>query len=247
EQGSTGVRSRPTKSSNSTPKDVPEARTSSNSSKSTKVKASLTRSGTPYYCPPGRIAFIAFLIVRLTAVFFSNIADCDEVFNYWEPTHYLQYGYGMQTWEYSPEYAIRSWAYIKLHAIIVCALSESMFYIAALTHLGPRVGRYLIITMLLSAGMWNASTAYLPSTFAMYTTMVAFFYALMPVSTTSGRRAHGTIFWVGLGSLLGWPFSAAVGIPAAFEELVLRNALKKPFERIRRLISGVITSLCIIL
>ncbi|CAG8591433.1 5824_t:CDS:10, partial [Racocetra fulgida] len=120
EQGSTGVRSRATKSSNSTPKDVPEARPirTSNSSKSTKVNASLTRSGTPYYCPPGRIAFIAFLIVRLTAVFFSNIADCDEVFNYWEPTHYLQYGYGMQTWEYSPEYAIRSWAYIKLHAII---------------------------------------------------------------------------------------------------------------------------------
>ncbi|CAG8560880.1 19812_t:CDS:10 [Cetraspora pellucida] len=275
EQGSTAVRSRATRSSNSSPKDVPETRTvrtSSNPSKSTKVNASLTRSGIPYYCPPGRIAFIAFLIVRLTAVFFSNIADCDEVFNYWEPTHYLQYGYGMQTWEYSPEYAIRSWAYIKLHAIIggifglvfnhdkikifyairatfaiVCALSESMFYIAALTYLGPRVGRYLIITMLLSAGMWNASTAYLPSTFAMYTTMVAFFYALMPVSTTSGRRVHRTIFWVGLGSLLGWPFSAALGIPAAFEELVLRNALKKPLERIRRLIFGVITSLCIIL
>lgn len=41
-----------------------------------------------------------------------------QVFNYWEPTHYLQYGYGMQTWEYSPIYAIRSWAYIRLHAIV---------------------------------------------------------------------------------------------------------------------------------
>ncbi|KAF0412292.1 glycosyltransferase family 22 protein [Gigaspora margarita] len=264
EQGSIGLRSRAARSSTSTSKDVPETRTiRTNSSKSTKVNASSTWSGK---------AFIAFLIVRLTAAFFSNIADCDEVFNYWEPTHYLQYGYGMQTWEYSPEYAIRSWAYIKLHAIIggifdfvfnhdkikvfyairvtfavVCALSESMFYIAASSHLGPRVGRYLIIAMLFSAGMWNASTAYLPSTFTMYTTMVAFFYALMPVSTTSGRRVHRTIFWVGLGSLLGWPFSAAVGIPAALEELVLRNALKKPFERIRRLILGVTTSLCIIL
>lgn len=44
--------------------------------------------------------------------------DCDETFNYWEPTHYLSHGYGLQTWEYSPEYGIRSWLYIGLHAVI---------------------------------------------------------------------------------------------------------------------------------
>ena len=31
--------------------------------------------------------------------------------------HYLMYGSGFQTWEYSPEYAIRSYAYILLHVI----------------------------------------------------------------------------------------------------------------------------------
>jgi hypothetical protein len=25
---------------------------------------------------------------------------CTETFNYWEPTHFLMFGYGMQTWEY---------------------------------------------------------------------------------------------------------------------------------------------------
>lgn len=31
----------------------------------------------------------------------SNIVhDCDEVFNYWEPLHYLLYKSGFQTWEY---------------------------------------------------------------------------------------------------------------------------------------------------
>lgn len=31
----------------------------------------------------------------------SNIIhDCDEVFNYWEPLHYLLYKSGFQTWEY---------------------------------------------------------------------------------------------------------------------------------------------------
>lgn len=48
--------------------------------------------------------------------------DCDEVFNYWEPMHYIQYGRGMQTWEYSPEFSIRSWAYILAHSIVAIAL-----------------------------------------------------------------------------------------------------------------------------
>lgn len=66
---------------------------------------------------------------------YSNIQDCDEgtpscsihirrhwfsleplaVYNYWEPLHYLQHGSGFQTWETSPKYSIRSWAYILLH------------------------------------------------------------------------------------------------------------------------------------
>jgi alpha-1,2-mannosyltransferase len=65
---------------------------------------------------------------------YSNISDCDEgpldfalrcqanhgvhfnlVFNFWEPLHYVLKGYGFQTWEVSPAFAIRSWAYIFLH------------------------------------------------------------------------------------------------------------------------------------
>ena len=38
------------------------------------------------------------------------------VYNYWEPLHFLLYGDGMRTWEYSAKYAIRSWAYVLLHA-----------------------------------------------------------------------------------------------------------------------------------
>ncbi|GBB88318.1 hypothetical protein RclHR1_14890008 [Rhizophagus clarus] len=267
------IKQRKSKSSSSKETKETDIRPESSSSPRVVNKASGRRLITTPYCPPSKTAFIAFLFVRITAALLSNIADCDEVYNYWEPTHYLQYGYGMQTWEYSPIYAIRSWAYIQLHATIgnvfsslfnhdkikvfyairvifavICSLCEVLFYLSAVNNLGPRVGRYLIVTMLISAGMWNASTAYLPSTFAMYTTMIAFFYALNPVSTTSGRRIYLTIFWVGLGSLLAWPFSAAAGIPAAIEELVLRTAaLKNRFERIRRLIIGFIFSTCMIL
>jgi hypothetical protein len=37
------------------------------------------------------------------------------VFNFWEPLHYLDQGHGFQTWETSPTYALRSWAYVLLH------------------------------------------------------------------------------------------------------------------------------------
>ena len=68
------------------------------------------------YCPSYSVAFKTIFLVRALAATYSNISDCDEVFNFWEPMHYLQYGSGLETWEYSPLYAIRSWAYILLHA-----------------------------------------------------------------------------------------------------------------------------------
>ncbi len=39
------------------------------------------------------------------------------VFNFWEPLHYFDKGYGFQTWEVSPKYAIRSWTYVLLHLL----------------------------------------------------------------------------------------------------------------------------------
>jgi alpha-1,2-mannosyltransferase len=63
-------------------------------------------------------AFYWFLSAALVSAWFAPIQDCDETFNYWEPTHYLSHGYGLQTWEYSPDYAIRSWLYIAFHAIV---------------------------------------------------------------------------------------------------------------------------------
>ena len=63
-------------------------------------------------------AFYVFFAANLLAALYAPIQDCDETFNYWEPTHFVSHGYGLETWEYSPDYAIRSWLYIGLHAII---------------------------------------------------------------------------------------------------------------------------------
>ncbi|XP_057282525.1 alpha-1,2-mannosyltransferase ALG9-like [Pezoporus wallicus] len=69
------------------------------------------------WAPEGSTAFKCLISARFCAALLSNISDCDETFNYWEPTHYLVYGKGFQTWEYSPAYAIRSYAYLWLHAL----------------------------------------------------------------------------------------------------------------------------------
>lgn len=61
--------------------------------------------------------FLVILTARLVAAIWGNINDCDETFNYWEPIHYLLYGTGYQTWEYSPTYAIRSYTYLWFYAL----------------------------------------------------------------------------------------------------------------------------------
>lgn len=75
-----------------------------------------TRRPSIYAIEPIKALYI-FAIANLVSAVFAPIQDCDETFNYWEPAHYLSHGYGLQTWEYSPDFTIRSWLYIALYAI----------------------------------------------------------------------------------------------------------------------------------
>ena len=43
---------------------------------------------------------IALAMLRYRSATSNIIHDCDEVFNYWEPLHFLLYKSGFQTWEY---------------------------------------------------------------------------------------------------------------------------------------------------
>lgn len=52
------------------------------------------------------------VLIRLYCGLCMIISDCDETYNYWEPLNLLSRGFGKQTWEYSPEYAIRSYFYL---------------------------------------------------------------------------------------------------------------------------------------
>jgi alpha-1,2-mannosyltransferase len=68
------------------------------------------------------------------------------------------------------------------------------------------------------------SSAFLPSSFAMYTTMMAFSYAVAPTSSRTYKRTlYATLFFA-TGAIVGWPFALALAIPFVFEELFLAGA-----------------------
>jgi alpha-1,2-mannosyltransferase len=213
------------------------------------------------------IAFYIFFASHILAAIFSPIQDCDEVFNYWEPTHYLNHGYGLQTWEYSPEYAIRSWLYSGIHAFViafarvlpinkagefyflrtvfalVCAASEARLYSTIQRTLNPRIAIFFLMIVVTSAGMFHASVAYLPSTFAMYCTMNGI-SAFM--DWRGGLRTAQGIMWFGIGATLGWPFAGALVIPFILEELVYATMTSEGISALTRMIDGTVRSLIVL-
>ncbi|KAG6841767.1 hypothetical protein C0991_007096 [Blastosporella zonata] len=201
------------------------------------------------WTPGFSLAVRILMLVRITGAMYSNIDDCDEVFNFWEPLHFLDQGSAFQTWETSPLYAIRSWAYIMLHlppvrlaaALLgaekrpaffavrmflsaLCVLAEVSFYRTVVVKINERVGRYLFFMLMFSAGMWNASAAFLPSSFAMYMTMFAFSFAIDRPSYINSRRTMMATLSFATGAIIGWPFALALAIPFVFEELFIFGA-----------------------
>jgi hypothetical protein len=51
------------------------------------------------FLPSFRTMFTALSALRLIAASLSPIHDCDEVYNYYEPLHFIMHGSGLQTWE----------------------------------------------------------------------------------------------------------------------------------------------------
>ncbi|PHH80373.1 hypothetical protein CDD80_1818 [Ophiocordyceps camponoti-rufipedis] len=224
----------------------------------------------PYPLEPITV-FYFFLAANVAAALWAPIQDCDETFNYWEPTHYLSRGYGLQTWEYSPDYAIRSWLYIALHAVVgtarrilphsskvsefyfvryalafVCALCQTILFKAICLSLNARVAVFFILATISSPGNFHASTAFLPSSFAMYTAMLG---AACFMNWRGGLKTSRGIFWFAVGAILGWPFAAALCAPFIVEEVVLAvfSDAQATFEAFVRLFRGGVAGLLVLL
>ncbi|CAN8292993.1 unnamed protein product [Cochlearia groenlandica] len=202
------------------------------------------------------LPFIALCYLRYMSATSNIVHDCDEVFNYWEPLHYLLYKSGFQTWEYSSNFALRSYLYILFHELagrpaswwfgddkvrvfyavrlflgLVSAVSDTVLVVALSRKYGKRLATYAVAMLCLTSGCFFASTSFLPSSFSMYA-----------ISLSSGlllfEKYAAAVAVSVVGVILGWPFSILAFLP------VVIYALVKRFKQV--FISGVVTSICIL-
>eukprot|EP00899_Mesostigma_viride_P024385 jgi/Mesvir1/5130/Mv15282-RA.1 len=168
-----------------------------------------------------------------TCACFNIIHDCDETFNYWEPLHNVLYGHGLQTWEYSAQYALRSYLYLLLHALPALpawlllggpggklaafysvrlalagasALTEALLVLAVARVGGRKLAVTTLAILCCSSGMAVASTGFLPSSFTMY-------FITLAAACVLRQRCRAAVLAVVLGVVLGWPFAgfSAIG------------------------------------
>ncbi|XP_058808274.1 alpha-1,2-mannosyltransferase ALG9 isoform X2 [Phymastichus coffea] len=208
--------------------------------------------------PGGDTALKLLLLARFCSAIWSHITDCDEIYNYWEPSHFLLYQNGHQTWEYSPQYALRSYVYLLIHMVpaklycylfepnpihvfyfvrcllsVGCALSEVYFYKNVCREFGVHIARVTLAFMVLSSGMFISSAAFLPSSFSMCLSTLA-------IAAWFGRKYELAIFSTAISALIGWPFAALLGLPIAADMLYR----KKDWFRF---IQWTVISACVIL
>ncbi|KDN39012.1 glycosyltransferase family 22 protein [Tilletiaria anomala UBC 951] len=152
-----------------------------------------------------------------------------------------------KTWEYDPRFAIRSWAYLIqftplkwytnltgmskyqhfyfTRATLACvsAAVEARFYDAVKETAGARTARYLLVSLLGCASIFEASTALVPSSYTFYTTTLAWSFAMKPSNGDPASRSlrclKATVAFA-LGAIVGWPFAIVLALPFVFEELV---------------------------
>ncbi|CEP64600.1 dolichyl-P-Man:Man(6)GlcNAc(2)-PP-dolichol alpha-1,2-mannosyltransferase LALA0_S12e02652g [Lachancea lanzarotensis] len=189
------------------------------------------------------LLLVALLLVSRLFVqpFYSLISDCDETFNYWEPLNFLLRGFGKQTWEYSPDYSIRSWAFLlPLYASLspirkfVGALGltpSTLFYLARSllglysfvmewllfceleTTLSSHTATLWLFFQVFNPGWFHASVELLPSSFAMVTMLGFLKYALRYLSNRSEKAFVQALIFNFVSGILGWPFVLILSTP----------------------------------
>lgn len=182
------------------------------------------------------------VIFRLYSALYMIIGDCDETFNYWEPLNLLLRGFGKQTWEYSPEFSIRSYAYLVPYYIVgkacqflagvspvnifyavrivalagITSLCELKFFVT-MNQFSTSVANWFIFLGTISPGMSHGGVALLPSSLALQTTLLANSYLLSATKSVQNKSVERNLIKaVGcyfIGGVLGWPFALALGLP----------------------------------
>lgn len=108
--------------------------------------------------------------------------------------------------------------FVRYVLAFFCAICQTQLFRVISITLNPRIALFYLMAMIFSPGMFRASTAFLPSSFAMYTTMLGM---AAFINWRGGMKTAQGIFWYAVGGVLGWPFSVALAAPFLVEEFVL--------------------------
>jgi len=194
----------------------------------------------PGWSPNIVTVILILIMIRISGAFLSPIEDCDETFNYWEPLHYLVFGYGYQTWEYSPQFALRSYAFLIPNYLIanvslwtmkssgrivlgVWEYKKLMFYtIRVVQAVVCAISEsYLYDACVWRFGKPSARTLllFLMTSSGMYRASVEFLpssFAMIFVTFATAAWIVGdfqlSVFGIAVSAIIGWPFSALLGI-----------------------------------
>jgi alpha-1,2-mannosyltransferase len=202
------------------------------------------------WTPTLETAVSLLLLPRVASALLSPIADCDETFNYWEPLHFLLHGFGFQTWEYSPAYALRSYLYLGLHVVVARATQLAVWLGVSTAHaasakllvfyglrgaLGlacaycealfyrstiPHFGRRTARYLLLLL-LFNAGLFH-ASTALLPSSFVMYLILLVLSAWMDGRHFLG-IFYGVVAVLCGWPYVGVLFLPFMVDTLLARG------------------------
>ncbi|KAF7140849.1 hypothetical protein RHSIM_Rhsim06G0207300 [Rhododendron simsii] len=202
------------------------------------------------------LPLFALGVLRYMSATSNIIHDCDEVFNYWEPLHFLLFKSGFQTWEYSSQFALRSYLYILLHKVVggpaswlfseekvrvfyavriflglLSVITEAALVVAVSRKYGKRLASYALAMLCLTSGCFFASTSFLPSSFSMYAMSLSSALFLF-------EKPAMAVAVAAIGVILGWPFSVLAFLPITIYSL--RRKFKQSF------LAGAITSIVLL-
>lgn len=183
----------------------------------------------------------------------SLISDCDETYNYWEPLNLLVRGFGKQTWEYSPEYGIRSWAlllpiktilspinkwivdngypsYWNFYAVrgllgFMSTCFEWILFRQLNRSLNFEIAASWLIFQIFQPGWFHASVELLPSSIAMLMLLLSWKYALHYLSTGSKKAFLSSLLINLVAGVLGWPFVLILSTPLVMHYITRHSIL----------------------
>lgn len=133
--------------------------------------------------------------------------------------------------------------FVRLALALICTGCETRLYSAVSRNLDRRIGALFLLTILFSPGLFHASSAMLPSSFAMYTSMLglaAFLDQKGRVNTARG------IMWFGVGAIVGWPFAGALVLPFLLDEAIAGVRDGTTNLAVSRIVRGVIKCLVVL-